>query len=410
MQWESMGFRDEPFKTQPITAYTLELYTGNIEKIKNSQFALHSNNMVMVIEGARGVGTTSFGNYLRFNAQAERKYFTPTSEIRVEPTWNADTLMAAVIANIVSTLEIQYFDLVKDQLKFKEAKAMVQQVTETYRSFGATAFGFGAHYGKSSSNSQPMIMPTQVLAHYLEGLVKVVHALGFKYGILIQLNNLDVGVVQNEDHLKTLLNVMRDYFQMAGTSWLLVGDLSLRRFIAQEVDRVDDIITYETEITPLSKKDYLAMIEQRVKYFRINEHVNLPIDNEVFLYLYEITKGRLRYIFGLLTRLFNVLQLGTLSDRITLELARPVVINYARERIDRFHLSSNEELILKTIAQSESMQVNEIAEILEKKPNYVSTVLSQLQAYKLVGYTKEWRNHHYYASIDACILYSENKE
>src|SRR3990167_8801609 len=123
MQWESMGFKDEPFKTQPITAYTLELYTGNSEKIKNSQFALHSNNMVMVIEGMRGVGTTSFGNYLRFKAQEERKYFTPTSEIRVEPTWNTDTLMAAIIANVVSTLEIQYFDLVKDQLKFKEAKA-----------------------------------------------------------------------------------------------------------------------------------------------------------------------------------------------------------------------------------------------------------------------------------------------
>ena len=27
-----MGFKDDPFKTQPITAYTLELYTGNTEK------------------------------------------------------------------------------------------------------------------------------------------------------------------------------------------------------------------------------------------------------------------------------------------------------------------------------------------------------------------------------------------
>lgn len=41
MQWESMGFKDEPFKTQPITAYTLELYTGNADKIQKSQFALH---------------------------------------------------------------------------------------------------------------------------------------------------------------------------------------------------------------------------------------------------------------------------------------------------------------------------------------------------------------------------------
>src|ERR1700722_10416458 len=126
MQWESMGFKDEPFRTQPITAYTLELYTGNKEKIEKSQFVLHSNNIVMVIEGSRGVGTTSFGNFLRFKAQEEKKYFTPTSEIRIEPNWNANTLMAAVIANVVSTLELQHFDEIKDQSKFKEAKATVQ--------------------------------------------------------------------------------------------------------------------------------------------------------------------------------------------------------------------------------------------------------------------------------------------
>lgn len=407
MQWESMGFKDEPFKTQPITAYTLELYTGNSDKLKKSQFALQSNNIVMVIEGSRGVGTTSFGNFLRFKAQEERKYLTPISEIRVEPHWNADTLMAAVIANVVSTLELQYADRIKENPKFKEAKAMVQRVTKTYRSFGASAFGFGANYGKSSSASQPMIVPTQVLSHHLEDLVKVTYDLGFKYGILIQLNNLDVGVVQDEEHLKVLLNVMRDYFQMTGTSWLLVGDMSLRRFIAQNVDRVDDIVTYETDVTPLSETNYLAMIERRIEYFRINSNVTLPVDKEVWLYLYKITKGRLRYIFGLLARLFNVLQLGTLSDRISLELAKPVVINYAKERIHRFNLSSNEELVLKAVAQRDSIQVKEIAEVLNKKGNYVSNILSQLQEYKLVGYTKEWRNHYYYASVDAYITYSE---
>lgn len=405
MQWESMGFKDEPFKTQPITAYTLELYTGNSEKIKNAQFALHSNNRVMVIEGARGVGTTSFGNFLRFQAQQERKYFTPTSEIRVEPHWNAETLMAAIIANVVSTLELQYAEQIKNKPAFKEAKSMVRRVTETYRSFGASAFGFGANYGKSGSTSQPMIMPTQMLSQYLEALVKIVEELGFKYGILVQLNNLDVGVVQNEDHLKMLLNVMRDYFQMPGTSWLLVGDLSLRRFIAQEVDRVDDIITYETNVTPLSETDYLALIQRRVEYFRVNPQVTLPVDKEVWLYLYKITKGRLRYIFGLLVRLFHVLQLGTLSDRITLDLAKPVIENYAKERISRFNLSANEELVLKAVVRSDSIQVKDIAEQLGKKSNYVSNILSQLQGYKLVSYTKEWRNHYYVASVDAYIAY-----
>ncbi|MBY0544712.1 MAG: BlaI/MecI/CopY family transcriptional regulator [Gammaproteobacteria bacterium] len=406
MQWESMGFKDEPFRTQPLTAYTLELYTGNEEKIIQSQFALHSSNMVMVIEGSRGVGTTSFGNFLRFKAQEERKYFTPTSEIRVEPNWSAETLIAAVLANIISTLELHYLEKVKDKSIFKEAKALVQRVTETYRSFGMTAFGLGASYGKSSSASQPMIMPTQVLSQHLEGLVQVAYELGFKYGILIQLNNLDIGVVQEENHIKMLLNIMRDYFQITGTSWLLVGDLSLRHFIAQEVDRVDDIVAFETTITPLSEVDYLAMIDKRVNCFRINSRVELPVDKDVLLYLYHITKGRLRFIFGLLNRLFNTLQVGTLTERVTLDLAKPVVINYSQERIRRFNLSANEKLILKIIVEKDAIQVKEIASILEKKPSHISNILAQLLEHKLVGYTKEWRNHYYYASIDALIAYS----
>jgi DNA-binding MarR family transcriptional regulator len=364
----------------------------------------------MVVEGSRGVGTTSFGNFLRFQAQEECKYFTPTSEIRVEPNWNADTLIAATIANVVSTLELQYFDRVKDHPKFKEAKAMVQHVTKTYRSFGASVFGFGANYGESSDTSQPIIIPTQVLSHHLEDLVNVTYELGFKYGILIQLNNLDVGVVQNETHLKILLNIMRDYFQMTGTSWLLVGDLSLRRFIAQNVDRVDDIITYEVDVTPLSETDYLAMIEKRVAHFRVNSQVTLPIDKAVWLYLYQITKGRLRYIFGLLARLFNVLQLGTLSDRITLELAKPIVVSYAKERISRFHLSNNEERVLQAIVRQNSISVKELAKLLGKQGNYISNILAQLQAYKLVSYTKEWRSHYYHASVDASIAYSESQQ
>ena len=38
----------------------------------------------MVVEGARGVGTTSFSNYVRFNAQKKKNYLTPSYEIRIE--------------------------------------------------------------------------------------------------------------------------------------------------------------------------------------------------------------------------------------------------------------------------------------------------------------------------------------
>jgi hypothetical protein len=68
MQWESFGFKENPFGTDPITQTTLELYTGHNKEIKIFKNVLKEKNILAVIEGARGVGTTSFANYLRFLA------------------------------------------------------------------------------------------------------------------------------------------------------------------------------------------------------------------------------------------------------------------------------------------------------------------------------------------------------
>lgn len=405
MQWELLGFKDDPFKTHPITSYTLGLYTGNEEKIKQLKFTLNTSNIVIVIEGERGVGTTSFSNFIRFTAQNEKKYFTPAGEIKVEPYWNADTLMAAVIGNVVTSLELDYHDEIKNNKNFIEAKALVSRITETFKSFGLSGLGVGGNYSVSGVITQPVMMPTQMLAHYLEGLVKVIQGLGFKYGLLIQLNNLDVGTVQDEKHLKVLLNVMRDYFQMPGTSWMLVGDTELRRFIAQKIDRVDDIVGCEIEITPLSENMYFQLIDKRIQYFKAKPQVELPIDKDVWLYLFQVTKGRLRYIFGLLNRLYGVLQLGVLTDHISLEMAKPAIKQFGEERIKRHKLSVTDMAVLQAVVSNEMAQVSELAKSIGKSQTQVSRILNTLHGLNLVTYKQEWRSRHYIASMDALLAY-----
>jgi hypothetical protein len=411
MHWESIGFKEDPFNTDPISERTLSLYTGNEEKLATCQFALKAKDVLMVIEGPRGVGTTSFANYLRFKAQQAKEYFTPTNEIRVEPHWSTEVLLAAIISNIVMELELYHLNDVQGSLPFKEAKAVVTRIAETYRSFGAQLFNVGVNYGKSGGVvTQPMLIPSPMLAHHLENLIKLVIGLGYKYGILIQLNNLDVGVVQKEDHLKSLLNVMRDYFQTSGMSWMLVGDNGIRKFIAQEVDRLDDIVKHEVEITPLSKEAFLKSIDRRIKYYKINDAIKLPMEEAVLLYLYDVTKGRLRYIFGLITRLFNVLQVGTLVNKVTLDVAKPIIKSFAMDRVKKFNLTPNEERVLMAVVEKELIQVKQLAILLDKKNNYLSAVLAQLQEYKLVSYRRESRHHFYYPSVDAYIAYGIDKE
>src|SRR5437868_1062213 len=187
MNWDALGFEENPFQTEPISADTLQLYTGHLAEVKTCQEILNQKDVRLVIEGARGVGTTSFANFLRFSSQTKKDFFTPRNEIRVEPNWSLETLLSAIIGNVVREIEFFQPDKVIHDKRFQDAKALFMRIAEAYRSFGIEAFGFGINYGKSAGiSSQPLIVPSSVLGHHLDDLSSLIRSIGYKYGLLIQ--------------------------------------------------------------------------------------------------------------------------------------------------------------------------------------------------------------------------------
>ncbi len=346
MHWELLGFKENPFNIEPIVKDTLALYSGRHEEIKWCSKVLTQKNALMVIEGARGIGTTSFANYLRFSAQEKQDYMTPRNEIRVEPNWNLETLLTVIVSNIVREIEFFQPEKISKDKRFQEAKGLTMRIAEAYRSFGVEAFGFGVSYGKSAGIvSQPMIVSSSILGHHLEDLSALALESDYRYGLLIQLNNLNVDIIHDKNYLRYLFNTLRDYLQTRGMSWLLVGDCGLRQFITHQAARLDEIISDEINLSPLKKLEYEQLIRTRFEFFRFNEKIKSPIEPAVFSYLYELTGGRLRNIFGLLQRLMRQLYVGDLTDRLTLDAAQPMLMKLmACDRIVRAYLSSEEEL------------------------------------------------------------------
>lgn len=408
MEWQAFGFKDDPLKTSPITKSTLELFAGHKEEVRVCMDVLSGGNVRIVVEGARGVGTTSFANYLRFNSEAKNLYFTPRIEIKVEQGWRFETLLAAITSNFVREIELRpEFEKFLADEKFQAAKSLSSRIAETYRSFGIDAFGFGASYGKQTGVvTQPIIVPSSVFAHHLEDLIELVKEAGFKKGVVFQLNNLDIDEIHTQEDLKYLLNSLRDYTQIEGASWILVGDVGLRRFIAQNVDRLDDIISYEVIINPVPESEFLEMIKKRVQFYADSGKAELPIEEDVFKYLYKITNGRLRYVFGLTSRLMNTLYIGDLTNRVTLDLAKPMLMKLGRDRVQRTDITPMEEQILQTLVENPEIKIIELAKLLEKTTQYVGRVLASLAAKNLVISKKEGREQNYVASIDAIIAYS----
>jgi len=407
MQWDALGFSDNPFNTDPIRQATLDLYVGRDKSVSICTNVLAEKNVLLIVEGARGIGTTSFGNNLRFNSQSQKKYFTPSNEIRVGAGWTIETLLAVIVANIVRELDIFQSDLVVDNKKFQDAKALTMRIAETYRSFGIDMLGFEVSYGKNAGIvSQPSIVPAASLGHHLEDLATLVKSLGYEFGILLQLNNLDVGAIHEVKHLQYLFNELRDYIQTDLISWMLVGDVGLRKFIAQDVDRLDDIVSYEVKIEALSKKEFLKLIDQRVIFYKNHKNAELPIEQEVFLYLFNLTKGRLRYVFGLLKRLLNELSIGDLTDRLTLDIAKPMVTRLARERIAQYDVTPKELHFLQMIVKMGSGNASKISAELGQSRQAVSRALINLLEMKLLTVQQSGRDRNYYPVLEAEIAYS----
>ncbi len=406
MEWQLLGYKTYPFSVDPISAETINLFTGHQKEVAMCRSVLNDKNVRLVIEGSRGVGTTSFANYLKFSAQKKKLYLAPRDEVSVEKHWNLESLLTAVISTVIRELELVYENVVKNKKIFKEAKALSYRLSEAYNSFGVSAFAIGASYGKSSTVTQPTFVPATTLRFHLEDLGKLAVELGYKNGILIQLNNLDVNVIHSEDHLEYLFNAARDYLQVANISWFLVGDVGLRSFIARRVDRLDDIISSEIFIKPLSKADYHELIKKRLTYYQIKKKTEFPLSQDVFDFLYEITKGRLRYIFGIIYVLVQRLQIGKLVQKASTTLAKETITALALDRVRKFELSQGEEALLKIIVECDEVSVSELTKIAHRNRVFVSRTVNKLLADKLAVVRQEGNKRIFSPSSDSKIAFS----
>ncbi len=205
--------------------------------------------------------------------------------------------------------------------------------------------------------------------------------------------------------LKYLLNALRDYTQIEGSNWLFVGDTGLRKFIAQQVDRLDDIINYEIMLLPIRLTDLSEMLAKRVNFYRESEKVELPIEPSVFEYLFKVTNGRLCYVFGLISRLMSHLYIGDLTDKVTLDIAKPMLMKLGKDRVQRTDITGTEEDVLKVLTFLNSSTASKLSKELDKTIQYTGRVLASLVEKGLATSQKEGRERIFTPTIDAIIAY-----
>lgn len=404
--WEKWRLRDNPYSPNPITECSLELFVGREQEVRLCNNGLATHNSKIVIEGGRGVGTTSLGNYVRYRMLEGHGYLTPDLEIAVGPNWNLELLLSNVLSAVVYALDGRHPE-VRANGSFQEVRRATQLIEERFKTLGAQVLGFGAQYGQSAALASPSVVPAMTLMQYMKAMAALSGELGYGNGIIVHINNLDVGTVFQPDDLRSFLNESRDAFQLDGYDWLLIGDLGLRGFIGSHVDRLDDIVTAEARLEPLSLDDVRLLIDRRMSWYGLPKGKTLPpIDFEVIEYLYHLTNGRLRYIFGLCTRLLSILSTEAVIQTVDLGFARPVIASLAEDRIIQRNLTPLSLTVLQRLVREGPATTSALSKALKKGQTSVSRSLSELLGKRLVRVEKIGRNNVYSPSLDAKVAYS----
>jgi DNA-binding transcriptional ArsR family regulator len=398
--FDRFGLKENPYSVNPITYDTLELFVGRKNEIKKCALAADYKSII-VVEGGRGVGTTSFGNYVRFNRLKKRKNFTLPREISVERGWNGEFLLANTLSWLVRSLEDNKKTAKKP--KFREIKKATHGIQEIYRQAGLQLMTFGTHYGKEAAIATPPVYPIATLIQYFEDCSKLIKKIGYNKPTIIQINNLDLDTTISAEQLRFFLNDIRDLLQIPGYSWLLIGDSGLSGFMRLSVDRLADIVTFETHLKPLTLKEVHEAINKRIEFLKTKEHTEHPISDEVINMLYNASHGRIRKIFRAATNLLHLVEADPLINRVDMEVAIPLIKRVTEDKIGKAKITYATHKILEKLVILGPITPTELSKKIKIQRQAASRALIALQRADLAYLERKGKEHFWDAEPEVKI-------
>ena len=104
-----------------------------------------------------------------------------------------------------------------------------------------------------------------------------------------------------------------------------------------------------------------------------------------------------------------MLSIGDLTDKLTVDLARPMIIKLAQDRIQNYDITTKEIDLLKKLVSDGKGNASQLAEQLNQSRQSISKILNRLLDMKLVTVNQIGRIRNYYPTLDAEIAYSNVK-
>lgn len=312
-QWLRYGLSTNPYFVEPLSTADegprpIRLFRGRAESVKHLLDTVASEqNSLTVIEGASGVGKSTFANYVKHQLD---DYISLPNEVNIQTSTTTQGALLSILDEVV-----RHASDLAPGTDWENQAPRIHQARQFIMSYegGGWAIGVsgglpggpqaGVSVGKESTN-QPPAYPPVLSRRFFEDMVEEVIQLGDdpREGLVIHVNNLDVLLNENEQATRRFLSDLREFFQIPQTHWLLLGPPGLESAAIAPERRLQPFVKARIGLDNLPIDDIHNILEARYEYYATEPGGYVPPTEPALTEeLYETFGGDLRGMLGALT-------------------------------------------------------------------------------------------------------------
>lgn len=303
--WESLGFRESPYNTNPLKARheDLDLLVGRETEATELGTQLETaTNGVLVLSGSPGVGKTSFFNVQQFRLENGLAPFGPKllAARQLCPVQPGDELKAVALRALDSLYRSVDIWCTQNSIDVpKETKKIGKWISGVGSSgfdIGIDILGCGGSFGRSIELPKASEASFESIADAIAAVAaEVVNFLGFT-STVVGLDNLEN--LSDSELGAMLISFRVTLFSTPNVWWVLIGQSGLGSLIQSLDPRVFERTTGSgIEIKPIELDELDQAIALRVAKFHKSKGGKSPLSQETHRSLFEASYGEMRFVF-----------------------------------------------------------------------------------------------------------------
>jgi hypothetical protein len=327
--WTPYGLRDDPFFQQPLQAGDAEgaarpmtLFVGRDEELRIlASQVVGSTSSRAIVEGAAGVGKTTFVNRLKTEL-ARHGVLAHADPVRITPGMSPRefvgevlkvliqmhaTLQATAAADPGGRLQRSFrrgAQVVQDEMGLEREAAFWRRIGRLIQ--GEDSMAIGATVAMVGVQRERVRISPEVELSLFDELAEALRRLSSGgRRVLVHVDNLETLSQENAAQAARLMQSVRDVFLADGGHWLFAGTTGIADAIFRATPQVGSIIGGDTCLRPLAPPEVAELLRRRYHHLHLGDEVaplTPPIDPEVGGALYARYRGDLRAFLMLASR------------------------------------------------------------------------------------------------------------